>query len=130
MNKIKLTMTDELAEKNHRTLWNWVAETGEHKHRAPISHSLDKFNYQGILDGALLAANEVDCFACGEAYIRGKNSDPRNNCKHCPINWNGRHGHCTDYDSPYIKYYEALTGEEAKKYAAIIANLPWKKRGE
>ena len=131
MNKIKLTMTDELAEKNHRTLWNWAAETGKPKWMAPILESLAEFCLDNITDRILNEVVDTDCFACGEAYWRARNDKWRHGiiCYYCPITW-GNADKCTHLGSPYNSYFQATSKSKKKKYAAIIANLPWKKRGE
>lgn len=131
MNKIKLTMTDELAEKNHRTLWNWTAETGKPKWMAPILESLTVFCLDNITDRILNEVVDTDCFACGEAYWRARNDKWRYGtvCCYCPIKW-GNADKCTHRGSPYYLYFIAISKSEKKKYATIIANLPWKKRGE
>jgi len=123
--KLKLTMDDETAEQNHRKLWNWIAETGKHKSKSPMMRTINKFWFTDLLGPALLATVECDCFACGEAY--GRSLKSMGTCRYCPIDW-GKGKRCLETGSFYDKYRVAKTDAEKKKYALIIANLPWKRR--
>ena len=105
----KLTMKQ--AEKLHKELWGWLAETGKHKGEWP------KWEW----NGGQIKKNRFLCFPCviskhGEGGHRG--------CNECPVKWDG--SFCLEGE--YGKWSEAMTTKSRKKYAAIIRDLPWRKK--
>lgn len=112
-------MTFEEAEKLHKELWGWLAETGsEVKFDAPILNGRD------ILNG---------CFCCEIAGWDDESEDM--NCIYdpslCPITWVDDNDSfsvpCESQDSPYRKWRFVETLEDRKHWAAIIRDLPWRK---
>jgi hypothetical protein len=110
-------LTFKLAEKLHKELWGWLAETGNGSKSA-----WPKWDFnQGKIESM-----DVDCFACAvvnnlESRCHGK----------CQIDWTKNYGFgddCLQDDSPFYKWDVADTARTRKKYAAIIRDLPWRKK--
>ena len=104
-------------EQLHRALWRWLAETGKYKWEWPEWES----------NGGKIGDVDEYCFACYE-----RNVDI--GCKDlCPIKWPylkyKRGDECMQESSPYTAWCNAGTPCIRKKYAAIIAELPWKNGG-
>ena len=111
--------------KSHRAIWRWVAETGKGKIYWPgwfgdleLYPRYTSKHIPSHLHGEV----EADCFACA---VRTKLS-----CKNgCPIvsfriNENKT---CAQFGGFYNLYKGAESGVARKKYAKIIAELPWLK---
>jgi hypothetical protein len=94
-------------EKEHRKLWNWLAEN-------PGKYKDDYEDKTGILRKSIHY-----CFACIAC----------DSCKNCPVTWLNVE-HCTDPGSPYNMWRFADTREKKAMYAKVIANLPWDKSKE
>ena len=107
-------MTKKEAIKMHRSMWNWLAETGrEYKFDTPeIQAFPDLFN---------------DCFLCEYSKVcnSGKSHDC---CKFCPLEWPEiEQCYGKDWqDGIYDKWLEAENIGERKAIALQIANLPEK----
>lgn len=115
-------MTFEKAQKLHRELWNWLAETGE--------------DSKSSWDGWMKVRNYSEpvrffsCFACafGRKGKVGRNASVECNC---PIVWTDsalyiQNFACEDnVDSLYRKWRECPDVEQRKHFAALIRDLPW-----
>ena len=118
-----ITMTDEQFHQNHIALWMWLAETGsEKKGSFPGWTTLRR--YKEYCDSSIDEALITQCFACGCAVSR----DSTSKCSDCPVDWGGltRLTACTEYHSPYIRWYLSKKVEERKELALRIASLPWR----
>lgn len=105
-------LTFKQAEKLHKALWGWLAETGA---REKDEWPEWKFNKGKVPE----VSN--DCFAC-EIKSESINCNPNR----CPIDWG--YDSCLEEDSPYLKWGKVpSTVKTRKKYAAIIRDLPWRK---
>jgi hypothetical protein len=107
-------------EELHRELWNWCAETGKGKYAWP------GWNYYKDL------ITNCYCFACEEAEIRSNHGD--DSCNSCPILWSDDPdwgNWCAVPNTFYSLWASALKNkdiETAKKYAKLIAEMPWRER--
>lgn len=95
----------ESNEKLFRRHWRWMAETG-----ARFTHHWPEWKHNG---GECHAENF--CFCCRDCGI---------DCDDCPVDWGGED--CCDGRTLYMKWSEAKTPRTRKKYAALIAELPWR----
>jgi len=103
------------AERCHRRMWEWLAKTGVDKKTNWV-----EFHIPNPKNGRKIIFVSNGCFACKVAL--------RNNCRLCPINWDGNGGGCCSIRSPYQKWEHAQTAKTRKKYAAIIRDMPWEKK--
>jgi len=105
----KLTFDD--CERLHREgLWAWLAETG--------SNRKEKWP-RWKRNGGDVEENDYYCFCCIVAD---------DICRFCPIDW-GNDLLCFGKETAFGKWRRAKTAKTRKKYAAIIAELPWKEGG-
>lgn len=99
--------------KNHRSLWNWMAE--ETKRRKTI---VDKENYIDEIN-PIIGQLEAQCWPC--EYTA------EDNCTNCPFAWgNSDTSTCISADNTeglYNKWRHTNSWEKAAKYAEQIANL-------
>lgn len=107
--------------KLHQELWRWCEETGVDKHSWPKWREHRSWAY---------------CFACESAPTKINSLGVKyKDCTYCPITWGPQEkltddglALCQQDGSPYDKWERAtLDGdkEKAKKYARIIAGMPW-----
>ena len=98
-------LTFERAHKLHKDKWGHFAKTGNKDiYACPNWESMMNFPNR--------------CSACAIAKI---------SCRFCPIKWdNGKI--CSDNDSYFQKWRNAKTPKTRKKYAAIIRDMPWRKK--
>jgi hypothetical protein len=105
------------AEKLHKELWGWLAETGAYS-----KGSWPKWEGESGWGHYYKGIDIVnDCFACMAAGYR---------CNKCPITWKDEDvdiPDCTQYGAFYTKWIDAKTPKTRKKYAAVIRDLPWRK---
>ncbi len=107
-------ITFENAQKCHRRMWNWLAETGE-KHKCIWPEFKEKNSHGKVVKRPL-----AECFACEIVQF---------DCKICPMDWAPIKYRCKSYaKSPYMKWKYSITTKARKKYAAIIRDLPWTRR--
>lgn len=92
----------------HRALWTWLAKTGKDKSEWP----------EWEFNGGAIEWTYNNCFACDECYMK---------CDNCPIDW-GKWC-CEEIGTPFRKWESGKTLFTKKKYAAVIAKLPWKDGG-
>ena len=115
MQIISKTRYEEWA-KSHRVLWRWVAETGEFKNMWPGWYgNLDLYPRQTGKYVPSYMHREIknNCFACS---ICGSLSCETG----CPII------HFRIHDNAYCHMWmTAKTARKKKKYATLIAELPW-----
>ena len=105
------------AERCHKRMWNWLAKTG-----SKTKFAWPEFYILNPKNGRVIQFPDNDCFACE------LNQD---NCRFCPIDWNGKGEDCYSPNSPYLKWENAKTIKTRKKYAAIIRDMLWeRKRGK
>lgn len=109
-------ITFENAQKCHRRMWGWLAETGEReKSDWPEFHEANSH-------GKIIQRPLVSCFCCEMTQFE---------CERCPIKWAKawyRCSPCETRTSPYQKWKDAYTIKARKKYAAIIRDLPWERK--
>lgn len=110
-------MDNRTNEELHRALWRWLAETGSGN-----KEDWPEWKHNG---GMYVAC--ASCFACQEAnHICGGCCLPKDN--HCPIKWGKAGRGCHANGSPLVSWF--LSNKDTrKKYAAIIAELPWREGG-
>lgn len=124
-----LTMTRAQAIKEHRKMWNWIADTAEKEHRFVTK---EEYIYQSHLKYNKLVSN---CFCC-----EYNDSFSDIGCNHCPLIWYEgqkermkkglRYTYCLNHNSPYRVYDNIFEiGEEIDIKFFIeavreIANLP------
>jgi hypothetical protein len=109
-------LTFKQAEKLHKELWGWLAKTGDS----------DKEAWPGWVSYNKVYENNNNCFACALVNRSGRNCHDM-----CPVNWTKCYDYgddCLQDDSPFIKWDIANTEKTRKKYAAIIRDLPWRKK--
>jgi hypothetical protein len=85
-------------------LWDWLATTGSNL----------KSDWPGWKSNAM---PRRCCFACDYA---------NNDCNKCPIDWPDGNT-CTFSDSIYVKWLDG-DFESRKEYAAVIRDLPWRRK--
>lgn len=124
-------LTKEQAVKEHRKMWNWIADETEKR-----KQTINKYDYAhkmglDLMPGYELFQQNHLCFCCVYDKLNAEQSDFHfwHNCSHCPIDWqvkskNGNYM-CEKEQSPLHHYNTAhpdyvLTA----KYARQIANLP------
>jgi hypothetical protein len=99
----KITLAE--AEKGHRELWDWLAETCcTCKSRWP---GWKKYDREAI----------HSFFACETAD---------EDCNRCPIEWPGKF--CAVGAGPYCLWERATDPAERKRLAAVIRDLPWREK--
>lgn len=120
-----MKITKKEAIKNHRKMWNWIADQLEKGFYVTKS---DYFKHHGIT-----SVPHCTCYACeyNDQFIMKGGIVCPELCAKCPIDW-GKHNAgerllCTYEGSAYQKFTCAQTFEEKAKYAREIANLPVRK---
>lgn len=120
----------ETAIKEHRKMWNWIADTAEKEHRFVTK---EEYIYQSHLKYNKLVSN---CFCCDYAVRKISvlaNFEKANDiCDYCPLVWHKGNKTflvppCCHNESPYTKFLEAASENNIKdcvKYSREIANLP------
>ena len=96
-----MALTFKQAEKLHKELWGWL-----YKH--PLKEKWDWPRW--VNNGVDIPILHLYCFAC------------QYDC--CPMDWNAKD--CMD--SYYRDWCHAKLPKERKNYAAIIRDLPWRKK--
>ncbi len=112
----------ETCERKCHEMWAKLAETGgEWKYEV--------LSYEDVN----LLRPHFFCFSC--YYVRHVGTgDGQDGCNRCPIKWgtegqeNSSNVPCARNGSPFFKWDTAHDAKTRKKYAAIIATLPWVKR--
>lgn len=99
-------------------MWEWLVEHPDK----------DKGNYLYYLSCIGKGDEYKDCWACVEARCRWNHNPCQMTlsfCQSCPITWTKeiRNISCMNVGSPYIKWKEAATNKERKKYAQQIVDL-------
>ena len=98
---------------NYRLMWRWMARTGsKHESNYPLSAKDISFD-EWHLDG-----HNYEC------WWGKKKEQLKSFCSRCFLKWEERF--CEDDGSPFVKWCEAETKKDRKKYAKIIAELPLK----
>lgn len=106
-------MTKQEAIKNHRAMWNWIADQIEERKQA-LNIGVLKYRYLHHVYNGYASHN---CFCC-------EYDDEHDDhvCSHCPLVW--PEGHCIVL---YKVCCESHDYNEQAKYARKIANLPERK---
>nr|DAU75673.1 MAG TPA: hypothetical protein [Caudoviricetes sp.] len=104
-------MTQINYEKEHRKLWNWLADH-------PLAHKADYFDGW---DYDSIPMNE--CFACEAADQEYLRMNVRHICSCCPLGGESVVG-CSG--GLFAWWWEALSPKTRRKLALQIANLPWR----
>ena len=101
-------------EENFRAQWRWISKTGGNKYQWPGLNTIKKQVGEIPINA---------CFCC-EAVRVGDGVQ----CQRCPVDFGGigHNAQCVTIQSIY-RQYSGRTGEEAKRLAAQIAELPWRK---
>lgn len=133
-------VTIEECQKEHRALWNWIADETERTKSA-----VSKWDYFKCFMGGSWRIRNF-CFAC--QFVCDKAERLKIDCKQCPIDWDKVSGcegwraySCEQDDSPYCKWKELWdrfkftkpSEKELEQYVALarqIANLPFKEEVE
>lgn len=110
-------LTRETAIKNHRKMWNWIADETLKQKRI-----VGKYEYFQFLE---IKMNNLDrrpknlCYCC--EFANGL-------CPRCPIDWGQNDAWCYDISTGlYIKWQKELNYKKAAKIARRIAKLPERK---
>lgn len=113
-------MTREEAIKNHRKMWNWIADQiRDGRKDVTISHLKEKYLIEHNFIPALIFHH---CFCC--EYVLQESNDYDDYCESCPFIW-GNEKHCEDgYFCENEGWNWAVFNKENAKE---IANLPEKR---
>ena len=121
---VNLNLSREETIKEHRKMWNWIADEIMRVRVLPTNIHELKFSY---FVKNRIADDEIpysECYCCDYTYCDG--------CSLCPIDWkntSGKQRGCYNIDSPYRKLVDLLKlrnvdREGLSSYAREIANLP------
>ena len=105
-------MTKQEAIKNHRVMWNWIADQIEYEKQVQFITMLKEKYITGNYEGYV----KNNCFCCQYDCEHYKGVA----CAACPIDWLPGDDCCTLYSI----CWESTNYEEQAKYARQIANLP------
>jgi len=86
-------------------LWEWIAKTGGEKEDWP----------EWERNGGKYPSVHADCFLCGSVQGSIAYAEP---CDDCP--YHEQYGDCFRDGSPFFKWQNATTKEEAKYWATIF----------
>lgn len=110
-----LNLSFEETVKNHREMWNWIADETLKREEA-----VGKWEYFEAY--RIILKPECECYAC----------DFASGCHDCPIMWDNLGNlTCLSKNSPYIRWCRSRDNgnyKSAAKWARKIANLPIKRR--
>lgn len=122
MKIISKNLYEEYA-KSHRAIWRWVAETGKEKRHWPgwfgNINRYPRYTSKHV-PSHMHREVYVHCFACAVCT----NLSCKNVCPIVSFRIN-ENKTCAQFGGFYNLYKEAQSGVERKKYAKIIAELPW-----
>ena len=116
---MELEQLREFCIKNHRIMWNWLADN-------PDKGKQDWPGWKMDYSDLFSVGAENFCFLCG--YI---SNTPEEECFNCPLDW-GVTKTCINTDTEPVSYFGLYCiimpehKKERSKYARIIANLPEK----
>lgn len=120
-----MKITKKEAIKNHRKMWNWIAN------RLELGEYVDKKDY--FKRHGIITRPSCLCYAC-EYSDQFRDKMP---CEKCPIDWgkteDGKSRSCTNNHSLYLQYIVEGDLKKRAKLARQIARLPvlvFKKREE
>lgn len=123
-------LTKEQAVKEHRKMWNWIADETEKR-----KQTMDKCDYAhktglDLMPGYELFQQNHLCFCCVYDKLNDERSNIyfHHNCLHCPIDWQVKtkcdNYMCDEEESPLHRYNIAYPDYiSTAKYARQIANL-------
>lgn len=111
--------------KRHIELWDYLTQTG-----TPIKSFVPIIMEFRPVNG---------CFACVEAGLEYEETNEeyaiRKHCMaHCPIDWTpfaeitDAYTPCETPGTPYAQWWNSEDPEERKQLAAVVRDLPWRKR--
>lgn len=107
-------LTKAEAIRNHRLMWNWIAQTSIQEQRCAMKwEAIVHFGWPDILS---------NCWCCEYTEAIA----PDSWCGLCPVVWAGITG-CYDCNSEFKKWKAAVNSHNyilAAKYAYMIAELP------
>lgn len=111
-----MELTREQAINEFRRMWAWIAvETYGCRMKMHKEDYMETFGYGGIA---------CECFLCEYGVNRQK--DDESICEYCPITFlddHGRECECSVDGTAFMNWNDALTWQDAAKYAWEIANL-------
>ena len=111
-----MKLTKKQAVKEHRKMWNWIADETERQKRKVSKE--DYFNAHPEYEIPF-----CKCFCCEYDLKNGIG-----NCVKCPIKWSGARNIgiccCIENAASYNKWFYSMAWKDAAKYAREIANLP------
>lgn len=105
-------------EKEHRRLWNWLADHQEAKKAEYFKH-WDRNSIPREL-----------CFACEAALQEANRTDTVEHCRFCPLGGPYIVGCDAWLGGLYEDWQDAVSPKRRQKLARQIANLPWKEKKE
>lgn len=117
-------------EKNHRKMWQWIAEETRRRKR-----HVEKFEYFKAFGIPKWKRPYCDCYACEEAGQRARDDgydvdyDDLMECDYCPIDWNNGKK-CVEDGALFRDWRHARSYEEAAKFAEKIAMMEWRNTDE
>ena len=119
-------LTKQEAIKNHRKMWNWIADETQRQQRI-----VDQWDYLEAFD--VKDVPETACYCCEYAIQRINVLLSGTLCDYCPINWGEGESFCLNLyneqgefvDNGLIHQWRFATDwRKAAELARKIANLP------
>ena len=121
--RTKMTNRDfEKYEKLHKKLWNWLFQNPE---KMKSDWPLWKSN-KGMIENV-----KDDCFACVVDWLYNRkyiNKTYYPTCSSCPVDSTKYAKTLCIGGAPYFRWCRAKSLRTKKKWAKIIAELPWIRR--
>ena len=110
-----MKLTKKQAVKEHRKMWNWIADETERQKRKVSKE--DYFNAHPEYEMRPL----LDCFCC-----EYDDQHELRNCRYCPVLWNTENHRCYWNGTVFGSWgsTESCEWNNAALYAREIANLP------